>query len=533
MKEGRIKMGYFTDALISGPKATGEYFTNGFFCVFADILCAVSGLEAKNKKKVADDTTETSTGENNFKAEIITFQDVKDQVTSAINANFSTVEDELVNKKFTEDQVSNYIEDIVDKVVTVSGLNLDSEKDLNDIRLTTLAVLLAIDKIKYTSKISTEFLKNRDDVVELNTIYKFFTNTRYFTKESSIQLNEVITSQLLYDTVTSIYETEDFSKDEVMTSILNKTKKRLEKEAISTAALTDSDVDPVIPVIFNQGILGSAFNGMTPKLNITTEEYIINELTKILPADWMKENSITLEMSPRQNIIDPNKDTGMALLTVKLFGEVMKQFLVDLDTITGNGYGLGIPAYIQGYQQPVTMFVSIEKFPNIIKNAIMRNFYTLNNSADPDSINEYNDVVKDTYGPAIYMRYDMTGMSKHLTFMTDEEKAKFGENLLWIAEANWSNLGPGATQCRMRVRNYKSPDKFTLVSDRNTRQQMDDMLPIFGGEYKKYFKNPEDDIVDTNILVCKFDTDHIDVAVNGVNINGMKLPSKKVEKAGK
>jgi hypothetical protein len=205
----------------------------------------------------------------------------------------------------------------------------------------------------------------------------------------------------------------------------------------------------------------------------------------------------------------------------------MKTFNVDLDNITGNGYGLGIPAYFPGSRYPIQMFVSIEKFPNIIKNAIIRNFYTLNNPSDPDSINEFTEVVKDTYGPEIYMRFDLSGMSKHITFMTNEEKAKFGQNLLWIASANWPDLGLGETQYRMRIRNFKSVDKFTLVSDRNTRQQMNDMLPVFGYQYKKYFKDPEADITDTNILVCKFDTDRIDIAVNGAAINTVTLPKKQ------
>ena len=55
------------------------------------------------------------------------------------------------------------------------------------------------------------------------------------------------------------------------------------------------------------------------------------------------------------------------------------------------------------------------------------------------------------------------------------------------------------------------------------------MLPVFGDQYKKYFKDPEEDVVDQNILVCKFDTDHIDVAINGNTINGIALPEKVVQ----
>lgn len=532
-KAGRFEMRYFLDALICGPAATADYFVNEF-CerVLAPILCLTSDIETKSKEKAAEkETAKETTTEKTEKAEIIEFAEAKEKVNSTINAQFSTVDDEdILDKKFTEDQVSNYVDDIVDKVVTVSGLNLDSEKDLNDIKLTTLALLLAINKAKFTAKLSTEYLKTMDEQIELNTIYKFFTNTKFFNSVSCIQLNEVITTQLLYDTVTSIYETQDFSQDEVMTQILAKTKKRLEKEAISTAALND-EVDPVTPVVFNQGVLSSAFSGKHPKVAKTTEEYIINFIKGILPEDWVRDNSVTLEMSPKQDMFDPNKDTGMALLTVKIFGEVMKTFDVDLDTITGNGYGLGIPAYFPGPQnQPIvqTLFVSIEKFPNIIKNAIIRNFYTLNNPADPDSIEEFVKVIKDTYGPEIYNRFDLTGMSKHLAFMTNEEKEKFGQNLLWIASANWPNLGLSSSYYRMRVRNYKSPDKFTLVSDKNTRQQMPDMLPVFGDQYKRYFKDPEEDVIDQNILVCKFDTDHIDIAINGAAVNGVVLP-KKVE----
>lgn len=534
-KAGRLRMSelrYFADALVCGPAATFEFISNSF-CeyVLAPILCLTSDMETNSKAAKKEAAKETTTTEKTEKAEIIEFVEAKEKVNSTINAQFSTVEDEdLQDNKFSEDQISNYIDDIVDKVITVSGLNLDSEKDLNDIKLTTLALLLAINKAKYTAKISTEYIKNLDDQVELNTIYKFFTNTKFFTGVSCIQLNEVITTQLLYDTVTSIYETEDFSQDEVMTRILTKTKKRMEKEAVSTAALLD-EVDPVTPVVFNQGILGSAFSGKYPKVPKTTEGYIVNYITNILPADWVRDNSVTIELSPKQDMVDPNKDTGMALLTVKIFGEVMKTFDVDLDTITGNGYGLGIPAYFPTPQNQAvvkTLFVSIEKFPNIIKNAIIRNFYTLNNPADPDSIEEFVKVVKDTYGPDIYSRFDLSGMSKHIAFMTNEEKERFGQNLLWIASANWPNLGLGSTYYRMRIRNYKTPDKFILVSDKNTRQQMPDMLPVFGDQYKRYFKDPEEDVVDQNILVCKFDTDHITVAVNGAAVNGVVLP-KKVE----
>lgn len=522
-------MGYFLDAIICGPAAVAEYISNEFYCLLADGINAIVEIEEKAEKKAAKETTKETVKEinNNFKAEIVEFKEIKDKVNSVINADFSTMDDDEINSKLTEDETSNYIEDIVEKVTAIS--DFDSDKEINDVKLTALAVLLAINKVKFTSKISTEFLKNRDDVVELNTIYRFFTNIKYFAKESSIQLNEVIRSQLLYDTVITIYNMEDFSKDEVMSSILAKAKKRLEKEAISNAALTDSDVDPVTPVVFDQYVLGSAFNGKTPKVTKTTQEYIIGLINSILPADWVRDNSITFEMAPRQDMVDPNKDTGMAILTVKLFGEIAKQFSVDLDNITGNGYSLGIPAYVQGYQQPVVLFVSIEKFPNIIKNAIMRNYYTLNNPSDPDSIREFESANLDAYGPQIYSAYDLSGMSKHLSFMTNEEKLRLGQNLMWISAANWSDLGLGAQQYRMRIRNYKTPDKFTLVSDKNTRQQLPDMLPVFGGRYKKYFKDPEEDIVDTNILVCKFDTDHIDVAVNGATINTINLPPREIK----
>ena len=354
-------MRYFLDALICGPAATAEYFVNGACEALANVFCFVSDLETKSKTKAAENkAAETTTTEKTEeKAEIIEFVQAKEKVNSTINAQFSTVDEDLQDNKFTEDQVSNFIDDIVDKVVKNSELNLDSEKDLNDIKLTSLALLLAINKAKYTAKISTEYIKNLDDQVELNTIYKFFTNTKFFTGNvSCIQLNEVITTQLLYDTVITIYETEDFSQNEVMTQILTKTKKRLEKEAISTAVLND-EVDPVTPVVFNQGILGSAFSGKHPKVSKTTEEYIINYISNILPADWVRDNSITLEMSPKQDMIDPNKDTGMAILTVKVFGEVMKTFDIDLDTITGNGYGLGIPAYFPDPQQPNHSIVQI------------------------------------------------------------------------------------------------------------------------------------------------------------------------------
>ena len=118
---------YFADALVCGPAATFEFISNSF-CehVLAPILCLTSDMETKTKAVKKETAKGTTTEEKTEKAEIIEFVEAKEKVNSTINAQFSTVEDEdLQNNKFSEDQISNYVDDIVDTVVTVSGLNRD------------------------------------------------------------------------------------------------------------------------------------------------------------------------------------------------------------------------------------------------------------------------------------------------------------------------------------------------------------------------------------------------------------------------
>ena len=78
------------------------------------------------------------------------------------------------------------------------------------------------------------YLKTRDEVVEVNTIYKFFTGTKLVAEESVIQLNEFVTAQLLYDEVSVITEMNDWGIEANFSEILGKVTRRLEYEIASS-----------------------------------------------------------------------------------------------------------------------------------------------------------------------------------------------------------------------------------------------------------------------------------------------------------
>lgn len=495
---------------------------NELYVILGNVLVKSSERALEKAAKKAASEEKLNNENNDLKAEIIEFKKFNDNVTSALNVEFTTVEDgENRDKRFSEDNIANYIEDIVSNVVDKSQLNLDSDKDINDIKLTTLAILLADNKAQFNSKISKEFLRNRDDIVELNTIYKFLTGTKFFTNESAIELREVITSQLLYDITMAIYDTDEFINDIVMTGMVEKVRKRLELELASNVKLGGDIVEAISPIMFNNGILNGT---KQPKVAKTTEEYLKDYLINLMDKDWVEKNSISIEMTPKGWTFDnyPSRDTGAVLVSIKSYDTVIKMYTLDLDTITGTGYSLEIPANIENNIVP--MYVSIEKYPEIIKKALSQEFYTLNNPVDPESIQDFISVISTTFGPQIYNYYDMSDMSKHIAFLTNEEFFEFGNNLMLIETANWEALG--APQYRMRIRKFKSPSEFTLVSDRNTRQQLPDMQPVFGGNPKKYFKDPDEDIATSDILVCKFKDGKIDVAVNGTAVKSIMIPEK-------
>lgn len=500
------------EAVCCGPMAVAELIVNEAFCAMAN-----STAKRIEKKAVKEN-------KNKQKMELAIVEKKEENLNeeNILNVHFSTVEEE---QNSTEDEVINFIEDVSDKVIERSNLNLDESR--NDIDIITVAVLLSTNKIKLTKLVFDHYLKSQDDNIKLNTIYKFFNGTKLFTKVSAIQLNEIITSQLLYETIIVISELDDtLTNNKIMTEIVVKTKRRLENEIITAGKMIDDTVDPVVPVHFNNGVL-NLINNETRKISKTTAEYLINLLNEIIPEKWIKENDITFEVKKYNDPYDINKDTGMAILTVKCNGEIMHTFTVDLDSVVGNGYCIEIPSYFPDQLLCQSLFVSIEKFPEIVRNAIMRNYYTLNNPADPDSINEFYKVVNDVYGPGIYSFFDLSGMSKHFTFMTNEEKSTFGNNLTWISRANWSKLGLepviNSPIPRMRIRKYTDPNKFTLVSDKNTRQQKPEFTKPLNGNYKTHMKiSPE--VNDSDILVVKFDNGKLDVSLNGTAINNIVLP---------
>ena len=518
------------DAILAGR--LGEFIVNEFHVMLSTMMynSALKAVEREKKAKEAQGEVNDQPEEQNFKAEIIEYKKALDEADSILNVKFNTVDEEATGV-LSEDELNNALDTIVESTVNRSQLNLDDEDSLKHIKKIVATVFIADNKanLEDVFKTGNSFgIENRDDLIEVNTIYRFFTGQKLFAGESCVQLNEFVTAQLLFDTVSVIAETNDWGLEANIADILAKAKKRLEKELATNGKLTGEDsVDPVVPISFNQGILNAAFNQREPKMKKTTEEYIKEHIISILPADWVNDNQIKLEIKHSIDIYDNNRDTGLAEMTVFVHGIPSgNTFIIDLDSISGNGYCIRTLAFVNN--QYYKFYVNIEKFPEIITKIIMSNGrFLLNNPNDPESIIMFNEVSKDVMSPAIIYNYDLSGMSKHFAFMTNEEKAVFANNLMALTNANWYHMGPNEHMYRMRIRKFDNPNKFTLVSDCKTRQQEVDMLPVIAGNYKRYFKDVDAD--DSAILVVKYNEGKLNVSYNGKALNDMYIPSETLK----
>ena len=456
---------------------------------------------------------------------IVEYKELYKKVDNLLNVNFTTVADPQ-DVKLKGDELDNLLEDITEKTIEKSELSLDDEDSRKHMLLIALVTLLAGNKIDLANLFS--YLKNRDEVVEVNTIYKFFTGTKLVAEESVVQLNEFVTAQLLYDEVSVITEMNDWGMEANFSEMLEKVSRRLEYEIASNGKITgEESVDPIVPLTFNQGVLNTAFDVKIPKFKTTTEEYIKQHILSILPENWKNDNEAELELHHYLDQTDNNRDTGKAVLTLKIHGIQTNEFEIDLDSIAGNGYSIACGAFVD-YNIGITkVYVNIEKFPKVVAEIIMSNGrYLLNNPADPKSIMQYKEIMQDTFSMNIILNYDLSGMSKHFAFMTNAEKARFANNLMSICYANWNDT-PDKRMYRMRVRKFDSPDKFTLVSDNKTRQQEPGFLSVIGNKYKTYFKEEQKE-GDDPILVVKYKEGKLSVAYNGANIK-MYIPSEVTE----
>lgn len=496
--------------------------------VDADKKAEAKKLKTEYGTKNKTEKTEEKKEEHPQGTQIINLDEFKAEQEAAKSVlNFDVAEEKVpepTERHMSSDDLENLLDNNVTWVTMASQINVDENQ--RDIKLISLALLAAIDRISVVQVAGNSHLLNLDDIIEVNTIYKFFTGSKLFANQGSIQLNEVVTSQLLYDTVAMLYEKTEWASDPVFSNIMEKVNKRLELEIASNGKLNQDEgaEEPVTPVFFNQTILGNPY-GEVPKPNVGKSK--LDFIQKTLEGLVPEQNTIEVKSFIDPYIPTSLRDTGCAQVNVKLGDVTILEELIDLDNIAANGFSLRVKAFMPYLNRIDYMWVNIEKFPHIITKALSVPGYTLNNPNDPQSVLEYNEVIQDrNYQPEMYLYYDFSGMNKHFAFMTNEDKETFGRNLAWISQANWQDMGPGEHQYRMRVREYKDPNNFTLVSDKNTRVQLPGMLEAVGGNFKKYVKDPLEDISDSSILVCKFRSGKIEVARDGRNLKNIKLPEE-------
>lgn len=529
-------MSHLMNALLCGPKATIEYLVNETICLIADTAEKIEtkavekeAMEQKVRDRVAAEKAAAQ------KKEIVEFKTIQETVDSVLNTRFSTIDD---NKEttLTGDELVNTVERIIDTVVERSSLNLDDEATRDHIKLLVLTTLVLINKANLVEIMNNdEFnISTRDDLVEINTIHRFFTGTKLFDSISCIQISEFITSQLLYEVVNVVGETDDWNLEANMNEIITKAYKKLEMESITNGKNNGLDeIDPVAPIRFDNSVLNVDFvdkNSRIPRMNKTAKEYIINYLNSIL-GDYVKKNNIIIDVDRKIDQYDNNKDTGMAEVKVVYDDGMGILFDLDLDSVVGNGYSLAVNCQWAG--QIYLAYVNIEKFPEIVTKAIIsKNTYVLNDPNNPDSCVEYIKVMQDLCGVQIngevlYPFFDFSEMSKHFAFMTNEEKTNFANNLYNIRHnINWPSIGLGVSMPRMRIRKFDNSNKFTLVSDSKTRHQYPYFNEVINctnrnsANYKKYFNdvkevNSSGQVVEPDLFVLKFDNGELSAAYNG------------------
>ena len=255
-----------------------------------------------------------------------------------------------------------------------------------------------------------------------------------------------------------------------------------------------------------------------PTISQNAEKELRNLLGKILGPEY----NIAISAQRCPYFLDSLIDTDRAIVQISGPNNFYKMVEVDLGSTTGTGFNLvwsiPNPNLVGGFE---ICMICIKKHKDLVKKILTTpEMYILNNPNDNVSMGEYQEVMNDMLpNKRIYTYFDFSGMGKNLRRMKDADKVKLSRNLDAIISLPWTaNVfdmantlntpwqPQGIALYRSRFRDFKSPEEFTLISDKHTRvQDAANMAPTFSDVCKQYY---EDDAWKNNDQEMVVEWDH-------------------------
>lgn len=405
--------------------------------------------------------------------------------------------------EMTKDDIENFISDASNNIK-----NIDNDIDDDDIRDASLVTLFVANRIS-SSQLFDNLNPNQNDAIEeVNSIYKFLTGHKLLQSSDCYELSEFMSMDNIYKIMNQIntligWPEDDMLFKEITENILRGYRKNEDKEDKEIAD------PPTVSIIHNSNIIGVDIeDGVAvpqPELTKQATNYIKSKLEKILPTGYQVAN-----ISPVVDIADYStmlNDTGLASVTIQTPEKQQGTFLVDMNTIIGNGYNLIYNCMLPDGRIN-DLYISIDKHPDIVKKVLTIpgfNFY-----ADNASIVEANEIESEHMYSEVYRFVDFSGMYKNLKNMTESDKQILSNTLMKFINMAWMNLN-FESMPRVRFRKFHNVNDFTLVSDKNVRVQNSRFMNYpFGGFAKQYIA---DAIYDNNTDEMTIDYKNGDVVI--------------------
>ena len=341
------------------------------------------------------------------------------------------VEDLEVFKQFTEDEVVTLIDEATTKLSHIPP---------REVKLTVLGMLYigALIDTEQTMKL-IDSKTYKDEIEFLNTFTKFFTQIVMVPGHNSYMINEIYSKMKnLEDIVKYVALNETVANNDAIGYVIEKSRELMvEVERATLAANGDKDPDPVVPLVFvnknmnlikHQNVTKAQLNGLQKALSGVIEQY-------------------------------QHQFNGMnGLIELVIYNEGRYDaYQIDPGTVIGNGYNLIYTI------NNTKFFINIAKHRDIVAKLLQNKYYQLT----PE---EFQLIGQDMFmNNNIYKMVDMTKGPEILPKLTEEEFKKLGKKLSFIMNLDWSVDENGTDDKipsgRVRFRNFKSIDDFTLVSD--------------------------------------------------------------------
>ena len=392
----------------------------------------------------------------------------------------------------SDDDIENLISYVIKDVRKFDTCVKDST-----IRHCVLVILVITNKISTFDL--TDHLDNNDPDAKLvvNALCDFLEDRTMLVGIEVNDLEQYVSIDQLKLIIDSLYNNCNWEGDKQFSKIVKTVKKGYKAKLESKGSKREFPVvaDPILAERMNFNI-GDILNIREPRIEHNVYEYLVYRFSEILRNE--DHFMFTINGAVDCNNLNYNvNDIAQAVIKCTDMGTGdYCLYSIDLNTIVGNGFNLIVPTSFGSILQDV--YVNIDKYPELVRKILTTNykFNTNSNIVDMD----LKAVMADQLSyPQIYRYYDFSNMYKHIKDMSAEDKNTLSNNLMTITSYNWSNvLGIGAIMPRFRFRDYRNPNTFTLVSDKNVRVQSSAWMSFPYGLYAKRYILGDPDYANAN-----------------------------------